>query len=126
VDVSVSAGVRGDVPVLRVAGEMDVVTTPGVRNELLGWLETAVPVAVLDLTGVVFLASTGLALLAEAAQHADRCGVVLAVAAGHRAVLKPLDITGMHEVFTVRPDVDHAVAALRGLSTGVAGDRGDG
>ncbi|GAA3464375.1 anti-sigma factor antagonist [Saccharothrix longispora] len=125
-NASVSAGVRGDVPVLRVAGEMDAATTPRVRDELLRWLETAVPVAVLDLTGVVFLASTGLALLAEAAQHADRRGVVFAVVAGHRAVLKPLDITGVNEVFIVRPDVDHAVAALRGLSTGVPADRGDG
>ncbi|MFI9005888.1 STAS domain-containing protein [Actinosynnema sp. NPDC053489] len=120
-DASVSADVWGGVPVLHVAGEIDMTTAPGVRDELLRWLETAVPAAVLDLTGVVFLASNGLALLAEAAQHADERGVALAIAAGQRAVLMPLDITGMHEVFTVRPDVDHAVRALRGLSPGPIG-----
>ncbi|MGM1065134.1 anti-sigma factor antagonist [Saccharothrix sp. Mg75] len=125
-NVAVSAGVRGDVPVLRVAGEIDMATAPGVRDALLRWLGAAVPMAVLDLTGVVFLASDGLALLAEAAHHAGRCGVVLAVAAGHRAVLNPLSITGMHEVVTVLPDVDHAVEAVRGLVAAQVGSRDEG
>ncbi|MBM7814608.1 STAS domain-containing protein [Saccharothrix algeriensis] len=123
VNVSVSAGARGGVPLLRVAGEIDMATAPGVRAEVLGWLETAVPVAVLDLTGVSFLASNGLALLAEAAQHAHERGAVFAVAADHHAVLKPLDITGMREVLTVRPDVDRAVAAVRGLAAGPVADQ---
>ncbi|MBY8853871.1 hypothetical protein K7G98_38840, partial [Saccharothrix sp. MB29] len=52
-------------------------------------------------------------LLVQAAEHARRCGVAFVVAAAHRAVLRPLQATGLDKVFDIRPDQDQAVAAVR-------------
>ncbi|MEU7524254.1 STAS domain-containing protein [Saccharothrix sp. NPDC042600] len=67
---------------------------------------------VIDLTGVAFPGSRGLALPAEAAAHADRRGVRLVPAAGHRAVVHPIHVTALDDVFDLYQDVDRAVAAV--------------
>ncbi|WP_447002159.1 STAS domain-containing protein [Saccharothrix isguenensis] len=110
--VSAQAVTVGGVPVLRVTGEIDMGSVDTVRAELLAWLESASDRVVLDLTGVMFLASSGLALLVEAARHAERCGVRFVVAAGHRAVLRSIKATQLDEVFDIYPDVDQAVATV--------------
>ena len=110
-----TAEVRG-VQVLRVSGEIDMGTSEVVRQEVLVWLDTTTSTSVLDLSGVTFLSSSGLALLIEAAQHAQRCGTTFVIVAGHRAVLRALRITNLDEVFTVPPDLDRAVDALRGAA----------
>lgn len=104
--------VRG-VPVSHVAGEIDMATVDAVRYELLTWLDDASSDVVIDLTGVTFMASAGLALLLDAAQHAQRCGVAFTLVAAHRAVLLPLRAAGMADLFTVHPNPDQAVHAVR-------------
>ncbi|TQM83234.1 anti-anti-sigma factor [Saccharothrix saharensis] len=100
------------VPVLRVVGELDMTALDTVRAELLIWLDSAPEQVVIDLTGVTFMGSSGLALLIEAAAHADRCGVRFVLAAGHREVLRPIQVTNLDEVFDLYPDVAQAVAAV--------------
>ncbi|ROP41807.1 anti-sigma factor antagonist [Saccharothrix texasensis] len=107
--------VRG-VPVLRVSGDLDMGTVDAVRQEVLVWLDTTTSASVIDLSAVRFLASHGLALLVEATQHAERCGTTFVLVAGHRAVLRPLQATGLIPVFTIHSDVDRAVAEVRGAA----------
>lgn len=109
-----TATIRG-VPVLRVAGEIDTATADVIRPELLVWLENAPDEVVVDLSGVRFLASGGLALLVEAARHGDRCGVRFVLAASHRAALRPIQATGLDQVFDIHPDAERAAAAVVAL-----------
>ncbi|MCE6997321.1 STAS domain-containing protein [Saccharothrix sp. S26] len=111
--VSVRAVSVDGVPVLRVAGEVDMRTVDRLRPELLAWLDGAPERVAIDLTGVTFLASSGLALLIEAAARADQHGVRIVLVADHRAVLRPIQATNLDQVFDVHPDVDHAVADAR-------------
>ncbi|TQM78778.1 anti-anti-sigma factor [Saccharothrix saharensis] len=116
-DNAAAAAVRAvtvdGVPVLRIAGEIDVNAVDAVRPELLAWLDRAPEQVVVDLTGVTFIGSSGLALLVEAAGHADRGGVRFVLVADHRAVLRPFEATNLGQVFDLYPDVDRAVAATR-------------
>lgn len=111
--VSVQAVTVDAVPVLRIAGEIDMSAEGTVRSELLFWLDNVLGQVVIDLSGVTFMGSSGLALLIEAARHADRCGVRFVLVAGHRAVLRPIEATNLNRIFDLYPDVDHAVAATR-------------
>jgi anti-anti-sigma factor len=64
---------------------------------------------VLDLTAIDFFGSAGLALLAD---HASRCADLrsrLCVVAGHRAVLRPMVLTGLDRVVEVVATVDQAL-----------------
>jgi len=93
---------RGDAVVIRVTGELDLLTAP-ILDELLSEAEAGSVDAplVLDLTGVTFMASAGLALLMK---YDERCGVAgraLRVVANDRAVLRPIALTGLMTRVTV-------------------------
>lgn len=98
------------VTVLAVSGEVDMLTAPQLRAAALPRLD-ADGTLVLDLSGVSFLGSAGLAVLVEASQQAKRRGSEFRVVAVERAVTRPLAATGLGEVFSVFTSVEQAVAA---------------
>ena len=109
VDLGVSfSGPRPDLTVLTVRGEVDTLTAPRLGVALDALLERprsgdGRSIAV-DLEGVTFLASSGLGVLIDTARRAARDGRTLFVVATNRAVLRPLEVTGSAQLFTVLPD----------------------
>ncbi|MBP2337965.1 STAS domain-containing protein [Saccharothrix coeruleofusca] len=102
--------VGADVTVVAVTGEIDMLTAPRLRTEVKEQLSTSRAV-VLDLSGVSFLGSAGLAVLVEASQQSERGGADFHVVAVARAVTRPLAATGLSGVFNVHPTVAAAVEA---------------
>ncbi|MFD0207136.1 MULTISPECIES: STAS domain-containing protein [Saccharothrix] len=98
------------VTVLAVSGEVDMLTAPQLRADALRHLDDG-RTLVLDLSGVSFLGSAGLAVLVEASQQAKRRGAEFRVVAVERAVTRPLVATGLGEVFSVFESVDQALEA---------------
>ena len=86
-----------------VSGEVDSATAPGLRNCLLEVLSRPGATSVeVDLRGVTFLDSAGLSALATAHRAAQAAGRELVMRCGNaRAVARPLQITGLWDVFTV-------------------------
>ncbi|GLZ34677.1 anti-sigma factor antagonist [Lentzea sp. NBRC 105346] len=98
------------VTVLSVAGEVDMLSAPDLRTTV-GRHLTDGATLVLDLSRVTFLGSAGLAVLVEASQQSKRRGVSLRVVAVARAVTRPLEATGLGDVFSVHRTVEEAVGA---------------
>ncbi|QFZ22250.1 STAS domain-containing protein [Saccharothrix syringae] len=98
------------VTVVAASGEIDMLTAPQLRAEVLRHLDGG-DTLVLDLSGVSFLGSAGLAVLVEASQHGKRRGTAFRVVAVERAVTRPLAATGLGEVFSVFESVDLALGA---------------
>ncbi|RKT56551.1 anti-anti-sigma factor [Saccharothrix australiensis] len=98
------------VTVVAATGEIDMLTAPDLRADVLGRMEDAATL-VLDMSSVSFLGSAGLAVLVEASQHAKRRGTAFRVVAVERAVTRPLAATGLGEVFSVYGSVAEALAA---------------
>ncbi|WP_164701555.1 STAS domain-containing protein [Modestobacter sp. KNN46-3] len=86
-----------------VSGEVDSATAPGLRGCLLEVLERPGTTTVeVDLRGVTFLDSAGLSALATAHRSAQAGGRDLRMRCGTtRAVARPLQITGLWDVFTI-------------------------
>jgi anti-sigma B factor antagonist len=86
-----------------VRGEVDSSTAPGLRDCLLEVLaRPGVATVEVDLSRVTFLDSAGLSALAVAHRAAVRADRLLAVRCGTaRAVVRPLQITGLWDVFAV-------------------------
>lgn len=103
---------RGAAVVVRFAGEIDLTSVSAVRAAVTAALAdaTAPHPVVLDLTGVGFLASAGLAELQTADQRAADQHTPLRIVATGRAVLRPLEVTGMAEALDIRPDITTALA----------------
>lgn len=83
---------------VRAMGEIDSSSAPTLRTELTSVLDLTPPEVVLDLCGVTFLDSAGLSVLAAAHRRATIDGVRLRVLVSGRAVVRPLQITGLWQL----------------------------
>lgn len=98
--------------VVRAVGEIDSSSAPALRAELAAVLEAAPAEIVLDLCGISFLDSAGLSVLAAAHRRAAAEGVRLRVLVSGRAVVRPLQITGLWQL------LDAELAGSNGGSDG--------
>ena len=112
---------RPGIAVLRVCGEIDMVTAPFFEKAIDDVLADDPPTLVIDLTEVTLLASVGLRLLATAnkrfvlatANKRFRESGGFAVVAGAPATIRPIELTDLNEVFDLYLSLDDALAAMR-------------
>jgi anti-sigma B factor antagonist len=99
-----------DCVVLSVSGEIDLATAPELESAIASELASRPARLVLDLTGVTFFGSLGLATLVRAAATADDHRAHLAVVAG-RVVRRTMELTRTDRMFTMYVTVADAVSA---------------
>jgi anti-sigma B factor antagonist len=87
-----------------VVGEVDAFTAPMLRSVADTQLKRHPSELVLDLRGVRFLGSAGLAVLVETQTSADARGIPLRLIATTRPVTRALEVTGLIDLFTVSGD----------------------
>ena len=104
--------------VLRLAGEIDVATAPGLRDRLVQLLGQGPPRLVVDLDGVTFLDSMGLAALVSGLKRGGARDGDLRLARPTDHVAKVLAITRLDQAFVVADTVAAAVAATAAGSAG--------
>ncbi|MFA1546911.1 STAS domain-containing protein [Actinomadura chokoriensis] len=102
-----------EVPVLRVAGDLDHHTAPRLREAL-----EAVPFApgkgvVLDLSGLAYSDSTGITVFINAYKRARAAGGLLLLAALNPDLLQVFRIIGLDQIFVFHPTIDEAITAFR-------------
>lgn len=95
--------------VVVAAGEIDVATSPGLREALLVAAELSSRVVV-DLSAVTFLDSTGLGVLMGGFKNVSGHGSMCLVGPTGM-VAKVLRVTRLDEVIPVRADLDAALSA---------------
>ncbi len=100
---------RPDTALLRVSGELDTLTAPELESALAELLDGPDTTLVVDLAEVTFLASSGLAVLIQAAHRAESGDRALHLVVASRAVLRPLEVTGSDQLFTLHPSVEAAI-----------------
>ena len=105
VELSTRAGDGQAVVVLR--GELDVTEAAKVAASL-AVVAASGRTVIVDLQGLDFIDSSGLAALVRARRHARRAGSDLLLAAPQQQVLRMLAITRLTDVFTVHARVDAA------------------
>jgi anti-sigma B factor antagonist len=98
--------------IVAVSGDVDISTSPDLRQALAGVVAAGNRVIVVDLSGVRFIDSTGLGVLVGAYTAVRNAGGRLAVVNNHAAVLKVLNITALDDVLGVHPTLAKAVAAV--------------
>ncbi len=96
---------------LSAAGEVDSTSAPVLRARLDALLDAGVAELTVDLTGVTFIDSAGLCVLAAAYRRATIDGRRFHVLASSRAVIRPLQITGLWDLLDVEKVVPGAGSA---------------
>ncbi|WP_424187399.1 STAS domain-containing protein [Actinokineospora sp. G85] len=103
---------------VRVDGEVDLGSARTLEARLGQALETPDLLAVVvDLSGVGFLAAAGLSTLVRVAERAESMAVRLHLVAEHRAVLRPLEVTGLLPRFRVHADAADALSRYESASS---------
>jgi anti-sigma B factor antagonist len=108
--------VADDVVLVVIAGDLDVETVPRAMAFLAEATAAAPEHLILDLTGVGFMASSGLALLitARANEEGIQGYLHLLGVTGNRAVERPLAAVALLDLFDIGTGLD---AMLAGLDT---------
>lgn len=109
--ISLDAREVGDSYLVTVSGEVDMMTTPHLRSYLRQHIDQVGSVLVLDLREVGFLGSSGLAVLVETLDWTRERGSALRLVCSSREVVRPLEATGLTELFTVCADLEEALAS---------------
>jgi anti-sigma B factor antagonist len=99
--------------VISVEGEIHVSTAP----EFSGLLNAAVAAGrihlVLDLTGVMFIDSTGLSVLLNALRRVTRAGGAMALVCSNPTVLRLFEITRLDTTFAIHAELEPAIAQVQ-------------
>jgi anti-anti-sigma factor len=94
-----------------LAGDLDMATTPALRQRLFAVLGLAGRLLVIDLSGVSFCDAGGLAMLIGTQRSARWRGITVRLAAPRPRTAKLLRITGLDQSFTICATLDEALSA---------------
>lgn len=111
VDLTLNTARVQERAVLEVGGEVDMYSSPTLRERIAELLDNGESVLIVDLSGTSFLDSTGLGALVAGLNHAKQVGGEMPIVCSSDRILKLFRITGLDGVFTIYPSVDDAVAA---------------
>jgi anti-sigma B factor antagonist len=119
VSVELSTRARDGQVVVVLRGELDVGEAAKVAASLAVVAASGCTVIV-DLEGLEFIDSSGLAALVRARQHARRAGSDVVLAGPQRQVLRMLAITRLIDVFAVHACVDEAAGIAGRIPVAIA------
>jgi len=117
-ELSLAARTVSDHVVLDVGGEIDVYTAPKLRERLIEIVNSGQKHVVVDLSRVEFLDSTGLGVLVGAHRRLRAREGSLRLVCPHERLLKVFRITGLDNVFDIRPSVEEATTGGATARTG--------
>lgn len=109
-DIELSVREFSGQAIVALCGELDLASTPAVASHLLAALAACGPSVIVDLAGLDYICQSGLAMLVRVREWARENGGDLALAAPRAPVREVLKTTGLADVFSVYPSVEHASA----------------
>lgn len=101
----------GDALVIAFSGDIDLQTSPDARKALLALVGKGKSILV-DLSGVGYIDSSGVASLVECLQSAKKSGQKLALVSVSDGALRVLQLARLDRVFVICATIDDGVAAV--------------
>jgi anti-sigma B factor antagonist len=99
--------------VVTVVGDIDVFTSPRLRETLLDLIEKGQVNLVVDLAEVEFLDSTGLGVLVGVFHRLRNREGSMSLVGGNERVRRVFHVTQLDRIFTLHPTIDEAIHTLR-------------
>ena len=97
------------VTIARLEGELDIATTPALRQRLCTVFSADTRLLVIDVSGVSFCDVSALAVFVGTQRRARRLGITVRLAAPGPQMAKLLHVTGLDQCFTIRATLDDAL-----------------
>ncbi len=106
-----TTGERDGVPLVVASGEIDLATSPGLRDALALLSDGQHRTVVLDLSGVSFLDSAGLSVLVAFHKRFRELGGELRIVVTDRRVTKVVELVGLDDVLLLHASMKEALDA---------------
>jgi anti-sigma B factor antagonist len=100
-----------DALIVAFEGDVDLASSPEARKILLSCVDKGQPVLV-DLSGVTYIDSSGIASLVESFQKVRKKGGTFFLVSVSEAALRVLSLARLDKVFTIHPSVEDGLASL--------------
>ena len=100
----------GKAAIVDVAGEIDLNTSNAFQQDLLELLDKSPERVVVNLSGVSYMDSSGVASLVKLLSRVRKTGVALRLAAMTDRVRSVFEITRLDSVFNIHANVEEALA----------------
>jgi anti-sigma B factor antagonist len=104
--------------IVAVDGEIHVSTAPEFSAMLSAIVDDGPTSLVLDLTGVMFIDSTGLSVLLSALRQVTHVGGQMAVVCSNPTVLRLFEITRLDTTFDIYAELEPALASVQAAAGG--------
>ena len=99
---------KENIGVVVVDGEVDMFTSPNLRDKLVPFFEKGIKGIIVDLSGVSFMDSSGIATLVEGLQWSKKAGKEFILTGLGINVKNALSLTKLDDVFNIQTDTDKA------------------
>ena len=101
---------RGDFTVIELSGEVDLSCSPDAREQILSVLEEDQNLLI-DMSGVTYIDSSGIASLVEGYQAARKKKLEFGLAAVSTSAMSVLSLARLDKVFPIHESVEARLAA---------------
>jgi anti-sigma B factor antagonist len=102
-----------DIPIVSITGDIDLESSPKLREFLKPKSTKKTACLLLDFSGVNYIDSSGLATLIEYFQAVQGFGGKLALASLSPRVKNVFEIVRLEQIFSLHPDIPSALNALK-------------
>jgi anti-sigma B factor antagonist len=113
--INTALAYQNGIAVLKVGGDIDLATVPALEAAIEEALIPKPTGLVIDLSGVGFLASAGLQTLV-ATHNSVSQSAHFAVVANSASTSRPIQLTGLDQIFALYPTLSEALTAVQANS----------
>lgn len=103
---------ENNVTILKLEGELDVYTSPKLKEKILTLIRAERPFVVLDLEGLSYMDSTGLGVMAAGLKRVRENGGNIVLVSPRKIIQKILEITNMDVSLKIYHSSEEAIAKL--------------
>ncbi len=108
--LKIDTHVNGQVALLSIEGEVDMYSSPEARKAIMELVKQKIPKLIVDLQGVSYMDSSGVATLIEGLQMCHKYNGKLLIAGLRDNVREVFELTRLDKIFQIYQDVDTAMA----------------
>ena len=96
----------GKFAIIEVAGEVDLYSSPKIRKEIVDFINKKLPVIIIDLSGVSYMDSSGVATMVEGLQLTERYDGKFYLCGLQSMVREVFALSRLDTVFKIFDDLD--------------------
>lgn len=105
-----------EVPVIKLAGEVDVYTAPQLKQQMISMLEAGARQILIDLTDVDYFDSTALGVLIGGLKRMRERDGNLSLVCPNARIRRVFEITGLDKIFDIYSSMEEAKSGMEVVS----------